>query len=616
MFNIKKTLEELIKTVEKEEFKDTGKLKFLKQFTLNYNELMNLSFADLYMILNSNQIEFKEYLKYKDYLNNITLKDCNVLLNFAKQIDAALIENKSLIIDNKKDLKNIPFDDIIKTFIRITFINDEKEFNIDCYNFFMKVSSTDQGLCSLATISHLYNIKLERLSGNILFDSQYFKKLLKKYTKDYKNNFINKMQNFSEETINESNHYIGNLENQEKKFYTNKNKKIKVLNDVLDCFNNNKEIDIKKLEKYIDDTNLIIMASIYNDSLKKDNYLKLKQENIKFINNKVSKIKQVLYDYNINLDENKIRIDINILKNKLDYIVKYLPNLKEYSNIMYILINELDINLFINLINLISDNIINDNFILENFVCLCNNESLSNLIDNINLLNNLKTDIKTICKYNKEILFMNHNKLNNIINSYLVYGIKLSSDCYNYELLTEDYTNIIDRFIEIDEYDLIKNNISYIKMSSHNIPKRIILNKLIDDNSINDQGKLEKFVKSQDDYILTDNELHDVIKENYTDLIPYDILEVLMSNNEYDYNYVDLSMLEEFYYNDMSYKIDNLIISKNKIIKNYNKIKNSNLDYSDNEILFYSILYNHPTTIRYYDINNLKEILNVKKLIK
>ena len=253
------------------------------------------------------------------------------------------------------------------------------------------------------------------------------------------------------------------------------------------------------------------MINIYNDSLKKDNYLKLKQENIKLSNNKISKIKQILYDYNINLDENKIKIDIDTLKNKIDYIVKYLPNLKEYTNIIYILINELDINIFISLINLKRSNTISDNFILENFVNICNNELLTNFIKNIELLNNLKIDIKTICKYNREVLFMNFNKLNNIINSYLVYGIKLSSDCYNYELLTEDYTNIIDRFIEIDEYDLIKNNISYIKMSSNDIPKRIVLNKLIGNNSINENGKFENNVKSEENYFISDNDLHNII---------------------------------------------------------------------------------------------------------
>ena len=616
MFNIKKTLEELIKTVEKEEFKDTEKILFLRQFTLNYNELMNLSFSDLFMILNSNQIEYNDYLKHKECLNNITLEDYGTLLELSSQIHKLLLENKNLFINNKKDFKKLSFSNIIKTFIRITFINEKKEFDIDCYNFFIKVASTKEGLCSLATISHLYSIKVQRLNGNMLFDSKIFKKLLKEFTQNNKDNFLNKMQNLSEETISDSTYYIGNLQNQERKFYTNKNKKIKILNEVLECFNNNKEIDIKKLEKYIDNTNLIIMINIYNDSLKKDNYLKLKQENIKLSNNKISKIKQILYDYNINLDENKIKIDIDTLKNKIDYIVKYLPNLKEYTNIIYILINELDINIFISLINLKRSNTISDNFILENFVNICNNELLTNFIKNIELLNNLKIDIKTICKYNREVLFMNFNKLNNIINSYLVYGIKLSSDCYNYELLTEDYTNIIDRFIEIDEYDLIKNNISYIKMSSNDIPKRIVLNKLIGNNSINENGKFENNVKSEENYFISDNDLHNIIIENYVDLIPFDILEVLLSNTEYDYNYVDLSILEEFYYNDRSYKIDNLIISKNKIIKNYNKIKNSNLDYSDNEILFYSILYNHPTTIRYYDINNLKEILNVKKLIK
>lgn len=621
-------INKLLLNIEKSEFEDIDKLNELRKYKnlLNIDKLKTESFLTIFKILiipTINNDEVLNFLDIEKYLEDVNRKDIRFLDILAFDIEKILETKKTDEIyitgesakEIKKSFKKVPLSLASKLFLIKHFNNELEEIDFDACNTFMRLIASSSGVSVLYAINFLLNLEKEEYMNNIIEQANN-RRLKKMYYKA--KDKINTNPGMYEDIVNlicKISNYINSLESNSKKFYQLKSKRYYTLKNLIDSYKRNELFDTKKLEKLFDDSQLLSMVYIYNNKFSTKEYRKVKEKNIKYNNNKISKIRKILLENNLHLDESKIEVEENILFQKLKYI-NFMNLIKKYSNIIYFIINKLELEKIIEISNLFIKNIISEEFFLENINNLKNNSLIENFLKNIQLLLDNKIDIKSVAKYNKEILFYNNNKLNYIINSYKNYGIDLSQKCYNYQFLENDYTYILDRFIEIDEFDLVKNNIMLCIPLSYIIPKRCIINKLLGNKVFNEHNKLIKELKNEKDFYLTDKEVNETIIENYCDLIPYDILEVLSTSNTFNYEDVDLSILDSYYYNDMSYKIGSLIISKNKLIKNYNKIKNSYLEYSDNEIILYSILYNYPTTIRYYDIDKLKDIFDVKKLIK
>ena len=96
--------------------------------------------------------------------------------------------------------------------------------------------------------------------------------------------------------------------------------------------------------------------------------------------------------------------------------------------------------------------------------------------------------------------------------------------------------------------------------------------------------------------------------ENYTDLIPIDIIEVLSSNVTNFTNNIDV--IDNYLVNDIYYNFDGMLVSKNKVLRNYSKLKDLNISESDK--ILYSILYNYPSVITKENVCFLNNILKIK----
>ena len=166
------------------------------------------------------------------------------------------------------------------------------------------------------------------------------------------------------------------------------------------------------------------------------------------------------------------------------------------------------------------------------------------------------------------------------------------------------------KYSTYDNYELC----GLINKESIPIIKRCILYKEIGNNIVNDQNKLKGILRKENNFIINDSKLNEIIIENYDELIPKDILEKLNSN-EIINTKIDLSILDEYLINNFVYKFNNIYISKNKIIKNMNKILNTNIKniYSYSELLYYSIIYNYPKLLTSNNLEKLKNILNIKQ---
>ena len=211
-------------------------------------------------------------------------------------------------------------------------------------------------------------------------------------------------------------------------------------------------------------------------------------------------------------------------------------------------------------------------------------------------------------------MFFNNDYLDKLISIYSDYGINLSGEISNYKFLSSDYSYIIDKFIEIGEYDLIVNNPSLINEDSNIIIKRCVFYKDINESIINEQGKLVGSLRKESSFPLNDKELNESIMENYEELISKEVIDVLDNIDLSDNKNIDLKLLYNYRVNDCIYNVNGFIVSINKVKRNMSILLNSELKelYPFNELLFYAIIYRYPKLITRDNIIMLRNLLEIK----
>ena len=239
-------------------------------------------------------------------------------------------------------------------------------------------------------------------------------------------------------------------------------------------------------------------------------------------------------------------------------------------------------------------------------------EEFDNFVSNIELFNKFGLKVKDINKFDRELIFFDYDILSERINMYLGYGVKFDVDISNYKFLYGDYSYIIDKFIEIGEYDFIINNPSLICPDTEIIIKRCIFNKDINEPILNEQGKLIGNLRKESIFYISDNELNESIIENYDEFIPKDILDII--NNDTKYVETDMDELKKYRVNNFVYDINGFIVSINKVKRFMSKVLSSDIKdlYPFNELLFYAIIYKYPKLVTRNNIINLKNIFNIK----
>ena len=272
---------------------------------------------------------------------------------------------------------------------------------------------------------------------------------------------------------------------------------------------------------------------------------------------------------------------------------------------MLLLLNKLSLDELAYLLKLINNKLISERFLLDNIIDIISN--IDNFIKNIELLKTI-FNIKDIVKFDKNILYLDNEYIKYLINIYKMYNINFNSDIHNFDFLKKDYSYQIDKFIEIGLYDLIKNNIGLISNETDIIIKRCLFNKCINEPILNDNNKLCGYIRKEETYLLSDEELIESMLENYTDLIPIDIIEVLSSNVTNFTNNVDA--IDNYLVDDIYYNFDGMLVSKNKVLRNYSKLKDLNISESDK--ILYSILYYYPSIITKENVCFLNNILKIK----
>ena len=607
-----------IKKYKTSKFENLSKLNFLENINLDYYELTKLTptilFKLFYACFSDVKMEiidkmFDSISQYLDRINDTHYEDLELLYLLNKMLIHNNVIDKYYIVIGDEERMQEQFDELyfdkdIELFLKEIFKTKKDKFDFEAYNNFYKLCNTSKKLAILKAIIDILKIKSCDLSFSMESGDRKFVDKVVKENFSTLLNHINSMQ------------YTKNSIIRENTKFENKNiKRLSILEKVKEDMINGNAIDTKNISKYFDDKYLIAIIINYNHQFKVKEYEKIKEENTR-LKAKTIANKDILLDkYKVNIDKDKILVDDFILESKLKSISDYLNSLKKYSNIMLYLINDIDNDSFINIIDLVKKHIIDDKFILFNINKLIKKDILSVFLENINLFKKLKINISNIILYGSDILFMNNSILYKILNKYInIYNINLQGDIFNFEFLKKDYSHIIDKYIEIGEYELIKNNPSLINDNSDMIIKRCIFNKKVNEPVVNEQGKLLGSLRKESSYILSDQELNESILENYEDLIPVDVLEELNNKDITNFDMLELSLINEYLVNYYFYDINGFIVSSKKVNRCMKILLNSKYKdlYSYNELLLYSIIYNYPKLITRNNLNMLKDLLKIK----
>ena len=607
-------IKERINEIENEETINQEKIEYLNKHRINYQYLSELNFKELLKIffLTISNIDYDYLCEATEYLDDVLDKINELVVEpFGDLLNDLLyfVEEgrfDEIMVDSEDELINLQITDSAYNLLIFLFTKNKEENDVDFlkYNIFMSFLNEQSKISAVIYINKLLEIK-----G---YKTKFGKKLI-----EYKE-VINIIKNDCPElfeTLSIMQKALNDLNDKNKKDKLNKNKKLNELKKIITQIEKEKLINIEDFIKVINEEELLRLILIYNNKLLSKEYIRKKQINNDLKSNDFSIKDEILNRYNFKLNIDNIKINNDELESKLILINDELSEIKKYTNIVSKLINDISYKNLETLCRLVKNNKLNTIFIAENIDMLIEPIKGNNCISNINLLLENNINILQIIKNDQSVLFMDNNKLNEIINIYNKYGINLSNEYYNYKFLKENYSYIIDYFIEIGEYDLIKENASLITDKSNIIIKRCLIYKALGNKCANEQGKLRGSLRKRENFILDDNIVNETIIPNYEIIIPEDILKVLSNEVENTDCNIDLSFLEQFKIDDVSYKIGTLIVSKYKILKNLTILYKNKMyeKYKFNDLLIYSCIYNYPNIIDIKTLNNIKQ--KAKKLI-
>ena len=612
--------------------------KIIEKITNRINELSNyhfdfdeeLDFLEKYF--NNYGVNFKK-IQNIDKLKNSDFFIASITVNLDKDFQ----ETKEMVQQIELTLNNINNDD------DDTFIHKIELLYFFGYHLF-KLSPiktfpfNDDNFIKFAIEND--NIDLFYVFASLLLLKSYIKSLRKDPFIDFEKEvkeFLSKIiktdfyDNFCDYAFNK----IGDRINTLNKIKNSKNKEIKKL------ITNYKQI-IRDLQ-----SNKLIKYQSYFDDIEEDIQYELLpaiiNHNEQFLNKKIDQLSSVEFIFNhhgfkFNLlsEEDQIKLkkakSLNNIKDVLVLIGQEPFFFDESNPIFTELLIHSDVELLNKIKYLFNNDIIDTNFIYQHSNILFHKGYHSEiikqglfeqLIANIAILTSININIKNVKKYTPDLLLIDPQILKNKIQQLKVYGINFSNQenvNYNY-ILSDETIKIIDLFIELGLNDYIKNNIETVFSNSSDIIKRIFIAEKINFDIWNDQGKLNNSILTGYHFPIRTDYLNNYIVNATLKHIDYSLIPYLK-----DANYTILNIINTldyyFQYED-NYLFENIIISRNKVIRNINGITaNIPLD-EDNikgilltSIISDSILSEDQITTIKNSINDLLQKKNKRLFLK
>ncbi len=415
--------------------------------------------------------------------------------------------------------------------------------------------------------------------------------------------------------ISDINSYYRSIGKRYNKFIANLKKEEKIINELVYQIKNKKlSLPLEIPKKIFDVVSFDTMKSIFENSLRINSaYYDYIVENEEYINNNSNSsfcLSLESIGYNLGaLDEAHINFLCLYGDDEVLNIIKFVKELNYelidlYSdNGLYILINtSMDNVSFID--KLYNLNIISLKFIKANPDIFFDEDLLEKYQGRYNLLSqnyDLISNFEGVCSVDDLLLYDSSVILSNInmLNHYdLDFNKNLIVDINNF--------NYVDYLIELGCYDILKNNILVINEKIELVLKRIYISKLM---HINFSHNMEfcDFILTGKNFYVADSKLDDFIINNVNDYLDKDMCLIL---NDNDRNlFYDVDKFDDFLVDDMTYRFGDILVSKNKFLRNCNCLLENNYSLND-DVIFNSLIYG--SVFNYEELNYLKDFVYSK----
>lgn len=378
---------------------------------------------------------------------------------------------------------------------------------------------------------------------------------------------------------------------KQKEYYTN------FINDLNTAFDKEEIIDYEKIIKKIPDQEIRVsfLRLVYEHNIV--NYQEIDAQYNELANNAMIHYLALLKENGITRDE----VNINkIMHNKYDDVVILINELKKISNdkkvIIYGLENS-DIDTIKYLVSVINNKLINKKTLTDDkYIKVLSNNSKEFIC--------LQKNISIIKKYafnpeifinNPDVVLENENleEKFEVLQKYnLLKLIKIDKD---YSFLNKNLEKLLDMIIELGYINYVIEDINILNENNF---ERLYVFKAMN-IVIEDKETFLRVLKTNN-FIISDSKLDDYIPN----VVSYYEKDVAISTN-----ISEISELNYYLVNDLYYDINGVILSKNRVLRNYD-INNQD----KNEALFQAMI--KDSVLSSEEIERLKQELTTKKYKK
>ena len=440
------------------------------------------------------------------------------------------------------------------------------------------------------------------------------KKYVNKAIKNTKQTILKDLYNASDaKPIFE--HIISWYENEKKSlnvYKREKRKQAQKCEEFIHLFStavNKKEItNFSSLIFYIPDEKLQkeILDFIYSHN--EIEYKQLENDYIKLSEDTILNYKVILNNYNIDASAYDIE---DILKYDIETLKLILESLKsiyiEDSDIIIKILKSSDIKSFNEIFTLVKKEIISSQFIIEHPEIF---ETDSYIYKNVLKIVNFFVDLRINPLHlsnNQNVLLIDFELLSRNLNILSQYNLlrSIKSDINYMFLYKSNLSNIIDLILELGFEEELVSNINLLNIDEERW-KRVILLKNM---NMPIKNYIELISILDNEFFISDK---DIDKYIYTPIHGYENMKEAIDNNLLEQEILEPDVLKKFIYTSLTYKINGVLISRNRVIRNYSKISSLNIE--ENEKIIASIFCN--SNFNEDEIKNIKDIKETFQLKK
>ncbi|MBQ9318498.1 MAG: hypothetical protein IJR82_02570 [Bacilli bacterium] len=575
---------------------------FLEDYQLTYDKISLIHIKDNCEMLLGVIVGKKimSYFEAKALLENPVLK--TAINNLKNDEESCKMFVNDIINLERYGIDSLEYCTASPIFFNSAFIEFVKKINdlsiLDCLNIFINIKREIAEICLQCLSSIEKKEDIEDLINTTQNDCD--------------------MKIYADLTGNNIRHRIKSLKKEKTQFESDIAKKIQMYQQIYNYLSNNILInDILFINEIDEDMKQSILEAIllHNENF----YLELSQQRSGYDNN----IKGIFKLNGFNFDKIATDEQQRLLENgDVDNIRTILPIIKKEP--FFIGINDcylVDIllystnNIITKITNLYKKGYIDISFIQQNKGILFNSHNSSKNIglygilkNNLRILRDNKLDIKAIKESNPHVLLMNTDDLTSILELFKKYQINLNNQPGNdYAYLTNGHIfEIIDLFIELGHERFARNNLELLSHLDEYAVKRIYISSMV----IGNCDTIDDYLLSGTTYPIKNGNLDNFIINNTPQYINPNIIEKFQG---YKYEVMPIIEFIDKHFqgdNDNVYYFDDIVISRNKVIRN---LANYQVNNKSDEESFMTIILNAIINNSILDndqINTIMQALN------